>query len=118
MKKLDFSLQIGCTVFDKRYTCVVPLANFYFDILVASNFAIFGYLLSNAYTLAWVVVPRLSPFYRLMQKTKKHVDRQIVREREGRAQKHFTLCLPMVVNADPFFDIYFDEGSRDLSLVL
>ncbi len=98
--------------------CVVPLANFYYDILVASNVAILGFLACNAYTLAWVAFPRLSPFHRMMQQCLRHVDRAISLEKAGRTPPLFTHCLPMVETAEPFFDVYLDEHSRDLGLLI
>ena len=115
---------IECEVFNQFYVCVVPLATFYTKIVLVANVAFAGYLLCNSYTLVWILVPRLSPFHRFMKITKRYVNvcinYEIEAANEGNKQytKRFTKCLDSVDSADPFFDVFFDQTSRDLSLLI
>jgi hypothetical protein len=44
---------ISCELFGRHYTCVVPLADFYWTIVLLSCLAMFLYVFCAAYNLVW-----------------------------------------------------------------
>lgn len=110
--------EIDCLVFDKMYTCVVPLAGFYARIVASSNVCILIFIICNVYFLFWMKIPRLGKFYDFMVKSYDHVDTTIKTEHNKEAPQMFTKIVPVENSAEPFFDVFFDKKSPDLGLLI
>ena len=111
---------ISCEVFSKHYVCVVPLANFYWYIVLTATICITGYVTLVIYNLMWLMCKNISPFYEFMNETYEHINNALPLEANGHLPKRYSLCLPMVDSADPFFDLYMDHAAygRDLGLLI
>lgn len=109
-----------CQVFGRHYTCVVPLANFYYCICLTALASIVGFLACCAYKLLWFLLPHfLSPFEKFMVRKKEHIDVHISHElSDVKSKKVFTRCLPCVENSRPFFDLYNNPRGPDFGILI
>jgi len=66
-----------CDLFGKSYICVVPLANFYWTIVLLSVISMVIYCFCIVYNFIWMTFPYLSPLFKFMIRTKNHVNKSI-----------------------------------------
>jgi len=108
--------QVACHFSDKVYVCVVPLANFYYDVVLVANVAVMSFEICNSYTLLWVSCPHhFCSFYKLMLASKAHV--QAALDHKDELFRHVE-SMSRDGSAVPFFDEFFNEAGPDLGLLL
>ena len=112
--------ELKCEALGLHHTCIVPLAHFYYAILLSALISAHGFVACCVYKLIWITFTEwMSPFAKLMRRKRNYIDRCIKDETSNKEIKPlFTHVLPCVVTAEPFFDVYHNPKSPDFGLLV
>ena len=112
--------ELKCEALGLHHTCIVPLAHFYYAVLLGALIASHGFLACCVYKLIWIsFIEWMSPFAKLMRRKRNYIDKCIKNEHANKdIRPLFTRVLPCVVTAEPFFDVYHNKESPDFGLLV
>ena len=112
--------EMTCEALGLHHICIVPLASFYYVILLTAMLSAHGFVACCIYKLIWITIPEwMSPFAKLMRRKRDHIELSIQNETSSKdVVPVFTKCLPCVATAEPFFDVYQNPQSPDFGLLV